>query len=105
LIYFLLAELGIGGHETDRTGFFKNFFLVKAFAIVMDFNDEVITPVKRDELDVALSVLSNGFAFFARLDPMVDRVTNEMNERIRKDVKDSFVDLCLFARYAASFEK
>ncbi len=82
-------------------GFLPDLAGVDAPAIVDDLNHDVVAFLRSLQLDIALFRLAGRFAFGRRLQAVINRVANNMHQRIR-DVLDN--QLVQFGIRPADFE-
>ena len=90
---FIFAELNIRADQALLLGDLEHALRIDAGAVVLDLDDDAAAAMFSRQADHAFFVLSSGGANRRRFDAMVDRIADDMSERIAEAFDDRTIDL------------
>ena len=88
----------VGRDESAGNGTIADPFDVDATAVVADRDDDAVAPMRRGEPHRGHLRLATAQPHVGRLDPVVDGITDKMDERVAEFVDHALVEFGLLAR-------
>ena len=100
IVDLVVGEFGVGRHEAALPRPVENAGLVESGAVVLDLDDDAAALVVGVELYRPGRVLARGTSYRRRLEPVVEGVAHQMDERVRYLLEHRLVELGALARQA-----
>ena len=89
----IVAERLVRTDQSFRSCLLKHFLFVDPGAVVDDLNDDVAAFVERVQFQCAYLGFASGDAFLRHFQTVIQRVANQMNQRVTDFLEDGLVKL------------
>src|SRR5690606_28962171 len=93
----LVVQVLLAADEPERNGLPADLLKIKPPAILLDIDDDVAPFVEGAQADAALGGFSEAFALFRGFETVIDRIAEEVRQRIPQPFDHLLVEFGLLA--------